>query len=102
MTPEQAAHETREAIVSFVSGFMTDPATYAYGAELGFEGMDFYAAGRGGVLGEVSADVVTAAFVFFEPGTVRAAWERSAPPLLPLTQTERATLDRAIAPFVSS
>jgi len=78
MTPEQAAHETREAIVSFVSGFMTDPATYAYGAELGFEGMDFYAAGRGGVLGEVSADVVTAAFVFFEPGTVRAAWERSA------------------------
>ena len=31
-----------------------------------------------------------------------AAWERSAPPLLPLTQKERATLDRAIAPFVSS
>ena len=78
MTPEQAAHETRDAIVSFVSGFMTDPATYAYGAELGFEGMDFYAAGRGGVLGEVPAGVVAAAFVFFEPGVVRAAWERSA------------------------
>jgi hypothetical protein len=78
MTPEQAAHETRGAIVSFVSGFMTDAATYAYGAELGFEGMDFYAAGRGGALGEVTADVVAAAFVFFEPATVRAAWERSA------------------------
>ena len=78
MTPEQAAHETRDAIVSFVSGFMTDAATYAYGAELGFEGMDFYAAGRGGALGEVPADVVAAAFVFFEPGIVRAAWERSA------------------------
>jgi len=78
MTPEQAAHETRNAIVSFVSGFMTDPATYAYGAELGFEGMDFYVAGRGGVLGEVPADVVAAAFVFFEPGVVRTAWERSA------------------------
>ena len=78
MTPEQAAHETRNAVVSFVSGFMTDAATYAYGAELGFEGMDFYAAGRGGALGEVTAGVVAAAFVFFEPGTVRAAWERSA------------------------
>ena len=32
---------------------MTDPATYAYGAELGFEGMDFYVAGRGGALGDV-------------------------------------------------
>jgi hypothetical protein len=78
MTPEQAAHETRDAIVSFASGFMTDPATYAYGAELGFEGMDFYASGRGGALGEVPSDVVAAAFVFFEPGVVRAAWERSA------------------------
>ena len=79
ITPGQAAHETRDAIVSFVSGFMTDPATYAYGADLGFAGGDFYAAGRGGALGEVPADVVTAAFVFFEPGRVREAWERSAP-----------------------
>ena len=46
---------------------MTDPATYAYGAELGFEGMDFYVAGRGGALGDVPADVVAAAFVFFAP-----------------------------------
>ena len=29
--------------------------------------MDFYTAGRGGALGDVPADVVTAAFVFFEP-----------------------------------
>jgi hypothetical protein len=78
ITPEQAAHETRRAIVRVVSGFMTDPATYAFGAELGFEGMDFYLAGRGGALGDVPADVVTAALVFFEPKTVRAAWERSA------------------------
>jgi len=79
ITPEQVAHDTRDAIVRFVSGFMTDPATYAYGAELGFDDMDFYAAGRGGALGDVPADVVAAAFVFFEPGVVRAAWARSAP-----------------------
>jgi len=79
MTPEQAAHDAREAIVRVPGGFMTDAATYARGAELGFEGADFYAAGRGGVLGDTHADVVAAAFVFFAPETVRAAWARSAP-----------------------
>ena len=78
MTPEQAAHDAREAIVRVPGGFMTDAATYARGAELGFEGADFYAAGRGGVLGDTHADVVAAAFVFFAPETVRAAWARSA------------------------
>jgi hypothetical protein len=78
MTPEQAAHEMREAVVSIPGRVMRDAATYAHGAELGFEGMDFYIAGRGGALGDVPADVVTAALVFFEPNTVRAAWERSA------------------------
>ena len=78
MTPEQAAHETRAALVSVPSRFMTDPATYAYGKELGFQGADFYVAGRGGALGDVPAGVVTAAFVFFAPDVVEAAWVRSA------------------------
>jgi hypothetical protein len=78
MTPQQAAHETRDAIVTLASRFMTDAVTYAYGNELGFEGMDFYVAGRGGVLGDTPAAVVAAAFVFFAPDVVEAAWERSA------------------------
>jgi len=78
MTPEQAAHDTAATISNLPGAWMTDPATYAHGASLGFEGMDFYVAGRGGVLGDVDADVVTAAFVYFAPATVRAAWERSA------------------------
>ena len=78
VTPEQAGHETRAAIVNLASRFMTDAATYAHGAELGFEGMDFYASGRGGVLGEVPADVAAAAFVYFELELVRSVWERSA------------------------
>jgi hypothetical protein len=78
MTPEQAAHDARSAIVLLPSRFMMDSATHARGAELGFEGFDFYAAGRGGALGDVPADVVVSAFVFFPPATVRAAWERSA------------------------
>ena len=76
ITPEQAAHETRKVVVTLASRFMTDPATYVRGAELGFEGMDFYASGRGGVLGDVTADVAAAAFVYFELGVVREAWAR--------------------------
>lgn len=78
MTPEQASHELRDAVVHLPAGFMTDPGTYAQGTELGFAGMDFYVAGRGSVLGEVPADVVAAALVFFSPEAVRAAWDRSA------------------------
>ena len=77
MTPEQVAHETRDIFVSVPGGFMSDPACYRRGAELGFEGLDFYVAGRGGALGDVPADVVVAAFVFFAPAAIRDAWERS-------------------------
>ena len=78
VTPEQAAHDLRGAVVNLPSKLMTNPEAYTHGAELGFEGMDFYIAGRGGALGDVPADVVTAAFVFFERETVRLSWERSA------------------------
>jgi hypothetical protein len=78
ITPEQAAHELRDAVVNLPSKLMTNPEAYARGAKLGFEGMDFYVAGRGSALGDVPADVVTAAFVFFERETVRVAWDRSA------------------------
>jgi hypothetical protein len=77
MTPEQAAHESSEAISQFASAFMLDGATYGRGAELGFPGMTFYVGGRGGVLGPVHPDVVAAAMVFFNPQTVRDAWEVS-------------------------
>src|SRR6478736_3453122 len=77
MTPEAAAAATSSAISQVASHFMLDAATYVRGGELGFEGMNFYVAGRGGVLGRVDADVVSAAFVFFNPATVRVGWEAS-------------------------
>lgn len=58
------------------SRFMFDPATYGDAAAHGFAGIDFYVAGRCGVLGDVDADVVTAALGFFEPSTVRTLWEQ--------------------------
>ena len=79
MTPEEAAEATAGAVGTLSSHFMLDGSTYAKGGEMGFDGMDFYVAGRGGVLGDVDGDVVSAAFVFFEPHTVRQRWESSRP-----------------------
>ena len=49
--------------------------TLAKGAELGFKGPQFYFAGRGGLLGDCDAGVVSAAFGYFNPEVVRRAWE---------------------------
>ena len=73
-----AATATAPAVSQVGSHFMLDGNTYKRGAELGFAGLDFYVAGRGGVLGDVDADVVSAAFTFFEPAHVRTQWELGA------------------------
>ena len=70
-----AATTTAPAVSAVGSHFMLDGETYKQGAELGFAGLDFYIAGRAGVLGDVDADVVTAALVFFAPEHVRTQWE---------------------------
>ena len=75
MDAPTAAKATATAVSSVAAHFMLDGGTYAKGAGLGFQGLDFYAAGRGGVLGDVDADVVAAAFAFFEPAYLRSQWE---------------------------
>jgi hypothetical protein len=78
MTPLEAATASGDAVNGLGTHFMLDMATYVYGETLGFQGMDFYVGGRGGALGDVTGDVVAAAFVFFEPGFVNEAWARTA------------------------
>lgn len=73
-----AAAASAEPISAVPAAFMMDGTTYELGGRLGFEGVDFYFAGRGGVLGDVPGTVLAAAMVFFNPSTVVAAWERSA------------------------
>lgn len=77
MTAASIAERTRPTVSGLSAGFMLDGATYATGGEAGFDGMAFYGAGRGGVLGDVSSDVVTASFVFFNPTVVDGVWESS-------------------------
>lgn len=54
--------------------FYFTPATVARGAELGLDNFQFYALGRGGVLGDVEPAVVSAAFGYFNPGLVAGLW----------------------------
>jgi hypothetical protein len=77
MTPDATATATAAVVNDLPSRFMLDMQTYIGAAEEGFEGMDFYAAGRGGALGDVPSSVVTAAFVFFEPTLVDTSWTRA-------------------------
>lgn len=77
-TPTQAAIDSAPAIHDLPANFMLDAPTYIAAAEVGYEGISFYVAGRGGVLGDVDADAVTEAFVFFPAETIRAGWDSTA------------------------
>ena len=79
MDAEEAARASTDAVSYLPAGFMLAGATYKRGAELGFDGVDFYTAGRGGALGDVDGSVVAAAFVFFNPATIIEQWERTRP-----------------------
>ncbi len=54
--------------------FMLSGRTYGAGNEAGFEGLDFYFAGRAGVLGAVDGSVVVHELGFFEPTRVTELW----------------------------
>ncbi len=77
LSDELATYAARvgEPIRSLGGAFMLDPATIAAGQELGLDFPISYGLGRGGVLGDVHADVVIAAFVFFESSVVQGIWD---------------------------
>lgn len=57
--------------------WMLHPEVLAPCRDAGYpNGYAYYVAGRGGVLGDVDADVVASAFGFFAPSLVRTMWER--------------------------
>jgi hypothetical protein len=65
-----------DSTVGIVGGkFMIHPETMAMGAEAGYpNGFVFYMRGRGGVLGEVDADVIHSAFMFFNKDIITKMW----------------------------
>lgn len=80
MTDLSAADTARAlaAPVNVLGGkWMLDTDVLGAGTSAGYpNGFAYYVAGRGGVLGDVDADVVTAAFGYFAPSAIRALWTR--------------------------
>ncbi|MEO3782639.1 hypothetical protein ABGB12_04870 [Actinocorallia sp. B10E7] len=76
------AEMVKDRIQQIGGAFMFSREAKEYAASIGTgEFYGPYTRGRGGVLGDVDADVVTAAFGFFPPHTIRKAWESlSTPP----------------------
>jgi len=71
------------AIGTLGSAHYFDATTLAVGKANGLDGFRFYFLGRGGVLGDVEAGVVSSAFGYFNPALVDKMWtsakERVAP-----------------------
>jgi hypothetical protein len=70
-----AAVAVKEAVQALGGGFMISPEAKAAGKAMGLRGRQLYFGGRCGVLGDVDADVVTAAAAFWPAQVVRESWE---------------------------
>jgi hypothetical protein len=74
VTPAETAAALKKTIGDAGFNFMGDPLTREAGRALGLRGRPLYFLGRGGALGDVSAEVVVAAFAFFPPDLVAEHW----------------------------
>ncbi|MEU1205410.1 hypothetical protein [Nocardia sp. NPDC005825] len=73
------ASAVKDQIQQIGGGFMFSRESRSFAESTGVPGfLPGYTRGRGGVLGDVDADVVTAAFGFFRPEAIRQAWESTA------------------------
>ncbi|MDP7737858.1 SCO6745 family protein [Mycobacterium paragordonae] len=72
----EAVRAAGDPIQQAVAVFMLHPETFAESIAAGYQNpLAGYVAGRGGVLGDVSGDTVSSAFVVFEPKSLGALWE---------------------------
>lgn len=74
MTDDELLAAACPIIGSAGSSFYFTPETIARGESVGLDRGAFYFLGRGGVLGDVDAAVVSAAFGFFNPAVVARVW----------------------------
>lgn len=74
MDPREVMQATAGKIGDIGAAFYFAPDTLQRGKDVGLDGFRFYFLGRGGVLGDVEAGVIRAAFGYFEPGLVEKVW----------------------------
>jgi hypothetical protein len=75
VTPEELMADVCPQIGHAGWAFFFAPDTLGRAKELGLDGFRFYFLGRGGVLGDVEAAVVSSAFGYFEPSLVERIWD---------------------------
>ncbi|MDV8071038.1 hypothetical protein R4P64_31460 [Rhodococcus sp. IEGM 1366] len=73
MTRIETAERTTDAIFAIPAAAMG--AALERADEVDLEGYEFYVLGRGGVMGDVSADVICSALTWFEPEWVRSHYQ---------------------------
>ncbi|MGB3444416.1 MAG: hypothetical protein WBA97_37230 [Actinophytocola sp.] len=77
LTAEETVQAADKVLHDVGTVWMLHPETQARGAAHGYpKHLAFYFAGRGGVLGDVDAGVVTASMGWWNPGLVRLMWDR--------------------------
>jgi hypothetical protein len=74
MTPSETVAAACPKIAALGGAFYFIPETTSRGKERGVDGMRLYVLGRGGVLGDTSAEVVRSAFGYFNPGLIAKLW----------------------------
>ncbi|WP_419928351.1 SCO6745 family protein [Candidatus Poriferisocius sp.] len=77
MTPEEVAAATATPVGALGRDFFFSDVVRETMAEHGFTGLPGYVGARGGVLGDVSADVVVSAFALFNPAIVELGWNQT-------------------------
>lgn len=85
MTPEETITTIAGPTGSIGAAFYFAPQTVAAGKELGLDGFRFYVLGRAGVLGDVSAAVVSSAFGYFHPSLIEKIYNSAKERIDPVT-----------------
>lgn len=76
LTALEAAQQIARVVNDLGGRWMLDVETLGHCRDIGYRnGFVYYVVGRGGVLGDCDADVVSAAFGFFAPSLIRTMWE---------------------------
>jgi hypothetical protein len=83
LNPLEAASALAAPVGLLGGWFMASKSTYAYGGELGFDGMTFYYLGRGGAMGDVKPEVVASAMTFFPASLVETMWQAGSAVMTP-------------------
>lgn len=89
MTPQELVSTTAAPVGALGARFYFDPPTLAVGKEHDLDGFRWYYLGRGGVLGDVEASVVTSAFGYFAPALSDKIWNSAREKMAPRDAARR-------------